>query len=104
MAADRDTVFQVLMEALDEKTTISGNDTAIWIRSAYTPSRFGTGVSASADAGAPVWSTVPYFGLAHGEIGKVMPEALSGRLSAKQALDAAASAYAKAAKEKGFIR
>ena len=103
-AADRDTVFQVLMEALDEKTMKSGNDSAIWIRSAYKPSRFGTGVTASEKAGAPVWPTEPFFGLAHGEIGKVLPEALSGRLSAKQALDGAASAYAKAAKEKGFIR
>ena len=102
--ANRDTVFQVLMEALDEKTVQSGNDTAIWIRSVYKPSRFATGVTASAKAGAPVWPTEPFFGLAHGEIGKVLPEALSGRLSAKQALDGAALAYAKAAKEKGFIK
>ena len=103
-AADRDTVFQVLMEALDEKTIRSGNDAAIWIRSNYKPTRFGTGVIASAKAGAPVWPTEPFFGLAHGEIGKVLPEALTGRMSPKQALDVAALASTKAAKEKGFIK
>ena len=102
--ADRDTVFQVLMDALDEKTTKSGNDSAIWIRTSYQPTRFGTGVLASAKAGAPVWPTDPFFGLAHGEIGKVLPEALTGKMSPKQALDAAAMAYTKAAKEKGFIK
>ena len=101
---DRDTVFQVLMEALNEETTSAGNDTAIWIRSAYKPTRFGTGVVASAKAGAPIWPTEPYFGLANGEIGKVLPEALTGKMSPKEALDAAAAAYTKAATEKGFIK
>jgi spermidine/putrescine-binding protein len=104
MAGDRDTVFQILMEALDEETTKSGNDTTIWIRSVYKPTRFGTGVAASAKAGAPVWPTEPYASLAHGEIGKVLPDALTGALSPKAALDAASAAYAKAATEKGFIK
>ena len=104
IAGDRDTVFQVLMEALDEETMKAGNDSAIWIRTAYKPTRFGTGVVASAKAGAPVWPTEPFFGLAHGEIGKILPEALAGKMTAKQALDAAALAYTKAATEKGFIK
>ena len=104
LRGDRDTVFQVLMEALDEDSTRAGNDTAIWIRSAYKPTRFGAGVVASARAGAPVWPTDPYIGLAQAEIGKVLPDALAGTVSAKAALDAAAAAYAKAAAEKGFIK
>ena len=104
MAGDRDTVFQVLMEALSEETTRSGNDTAIWIRSAYQPTRFASGVLMSIKAGAPAWPTEPFFGLAHGEIGKILPEALSGRLTPKAALHAAASAYRRAAKEQGFIK
>ncbi len=104
ISGDRDTVFRVLMEALDEETTTSGNDTAIWIRSNYKPTRFGTGVIASAKAGAPVWPSEPFFSLAHGEIGKLLPEALAGKMTPKQALDAAAAAYAKAAAEKGFIK
>lgn len=101
---DRDVVFQVLMEALDEETTKAGNDSTIWIRSVYKPTRFGTGVTLSAKAGAPIWPSEPYMGLATGELGKVIPEALGGTMTAKQALDAAAMAYTKAATEKGFIK
>ena len=104
MAAERETVFQVLMEGLSEDATKLGNDTAIWIRSSHRPSRFDAGVVASAKAGAPIWPTEPYFGLAHAEIGKTLPDALTGAISPRAALDAAASAYSKVAAEKGFIR
>jgi len=104
MAGDRDTVFQVLMEALDEESTKSGNDLTIWVRSSYKPTRFGTGVAASAKAGAPAWPSEPYFSLAHGEIGKVIPDVMTGAMAPKLALDNAAAAYAKAAAEKGFIK
>ncbi len=104
LANDRDIVFQVLMDALDEDTTKAGNDTTIWIRSVYKPTRFGTGVTLSMKAGAPIWPTEPYLGLATGELGKMVPEALGGTMTAKQALDAAAVAYTKAATEKGFIK
>lgn len=104
IAGDRETVFQVMMESLDEETMKKGNDLANWIRSAYKPTRFGTGVTASMKAGAPTWPTEPYFSLAQGEIGKVVPEVLAGAMTAKAALDAAAVAYTKAATEKGFIK
>jgi multiple sugar transport system substrate-binding protein len=102
--ADRETVFQVMMEALDEETMKKGNDLTVWIRSAYKPTRFGTGVTASMKAGAPTWPTEPYFSLAQGEIGKVLPDVLTGTMTAKAALDAASVAYTKAAMEKGFIK
>ena len=104
MAGDRETVFQVMMEALNEETTAKGNDLTIWIRSTYKPTRFGTGVSASAKAGAPVWPTEPYFSLAQGELGKIIPDVLTGAVTPKAGLDAAAAAYTKAAAEKGFIK
>jgi multiple sugar transport system substrate-binding protein len=104
LSNDRDTVFQVLMDALDEETTKAGNDATIWVRSVYKPTRFGTGVTLSMKAGAPIWPTEPYVSLAVGELGKSVPEALGGTQSPKQALDAAATAYAKAAAEKGFIK
>ncbi len=102
--ADRDIVFQLLMEGLDEESTRSGNDTAIWIRSVYKPTRFGTGVAAAGKAGAPVWPSEPFFSLAHAEIGKLLPDALTGAISPKAALDAAAAAYLKVAAEKGFVK
>jgi multiple sugar transport system substrate-binding protein len=101
---DRDFVFQVLMDALDEETTRAGNDQTIWIRSIYKPTRFGTGVILSAKAGAPVWPTDPFLGLATGELGKALPDALAGTATPKQVLDAAAAAYTKVATEKGFIK
>ncbi len=104
LGSDRDTVFQVLMDALDEETTKAGNDSTIWIRSVYKPTRFGTGVILSQKAGAPIWPTEPYLGLATGELGKLVPEALGGTMTAKQALDAAAANYVKAATEKGYIK
>jgi multiple sugar transport system substrate-binding protein len=61
-------------------------------------------VLTSIAAGAPIWPTEPFFGLAHGEIGKILPEALTGRLSAKAALDIAATNYTRAATEQGFIK
>ncbi len=104
MTNDRDTVFQILMDALNEESTKAGNDATIWIRSVYKPTRFGTGVILSQKAGAPVWPTDPYLSLATGELGKLVPEALGGTMTPKQALDAAAVAYTKAATEKGFIK
>jgi multiple sugar transport system substrate-binding protein len=104
LAGDRETVFQVMMEALDEETMKKGNDLTVWIRSAYQPTRFGTGVAASAKAGAPTWPTEPYFSLAQGEIGKILPDVLSGAMTPKAALDTAAASYTKAAMEKGFIK
>lgn len=104
LAGDRDTVFQVLMDALDEDTTRAGNDATIWVRSIYRPSRFATGVTASAKAGAPIWPTEPSMSVAYGELGKILPEALAGTMTPRQALDAAAVAYTKAATEKGFIK
>ena len=101
---DRDVVFQVLMDAFSEEATKEANDSTIWVRSVYKPTRFGTGVTLSMKAGAPIWPTEPYLGLATGELGKLIPEALGGTMSPKQALDAAAVAYTKAATEKGFIK
>jgi hypothetical protein len=104
MGADRDTTFQVLMEALDADMVRRGNDLAIWIRSNYKPTRFGGGVTASAKAGAPIWPSQPFFGLAHAEIAKVLPDVLSGSLTPKAGLDQAAAAYTRVATEQGFIR
>jgi multiple sugar transport system substrate-binding protein len=104
LANDRDTVFQVMMDGISESTVSSGNDLTIWIRSNYKPTRFGTGVTLSMNAGAPIWPTEPYLGLATNELGKLVPEALGGAMTSQQALDAAAANYVKAATEKGFIK
>ncbi len=100
----REATFQVVMEGLSEAAVRSGNDLAIWVRSAYVPGRFGAGLALAQAAGAPVWPSEPFFSLAHGEIGKVLPEALAGSRPVQAALDAAAAAYSRAALEKGYLR
>ena len=102
--AKREAAFHLLMQGLSEETMRSGNDLAIWVRSAYQPGRFGGGVAVAQRAGAPVWPGEPFFSLAHGEIGKILPDALVGQRSAQEALDFAAAAYTRAAAEKGYIR
>ena len=104
LAGDRDSDFQVMMEALDEETTKSGNDLTIWTRSAYKPTRFGAGVITSGLAGAPVWPMEPYFGLLQTELGKIIPDVLTGAVSPRAGLLIASEGYAKAAADKGFIK
>lgn len=100
----REAAFHVLMEMLSEDTVRSGNDLAIWVRSAYQPGRFGAGVALAQKAGAVAWPAEPFFSLALGEVGKVLPDALKGERSVADVLAAAASAYQRAAVEKGYIR
>ena len=100
----REATFHVLMEALSEAAVKSGNDLGLWVRSVFAPGRFGTGVALAQKAGAPVWPSEPFFSLAHGEVGKVLPEALTGERPAQAALDAAATSYRQIAIEKGFAK
>ncbi len=104
LKGDRETVFQVMMEALDEETMKKGNDLAVWVRSAYKPTRFGMGVALSSINGAPLWPTQPYFGLMHTEIGKVLPDILTGAISPRAGMAIAAQSYNKVATEQGFIK
>ncbi len=100
----REATFQVLMEGLSEAAVRQGNDLTLWVRSAYVPGRFGAGLALAQAAGAPVWPSEPFFSLAHGEVGKVLPDALAGVRPVQVALDAAAAAYTRSAMEKGFLR
>ena len=100
----RENTFHVLMEAMSEAAVKAGNDLGLWVRSVYEPGRFGTGVALAQAAGAPVWPSEPFFSLAHGEVGKLLPDALVGVSTPRAVLDTAAAAYARAATEKGYLR
>lgn len=99
----REAAFRVLMATLSEDTVRQGNDLAIWVRSSWRPGRFGNMVAAASAAAAPIWPSEPFFGLAIGEIGKALPEALAGRRDPASVLVAAATAYRRVAVEKGFL-
>ncbi len=100
----REAVFHVLMEILSEETVRTGNDLAVWVRSSYQPGRFGAGVALAQKAGALAWPAEPFFSLALGEVGKVLPDAFKGERPVADVLTGAARAYRRAAVEKGFIR
>ena len=103
-ASNREAVFRVLMELLRAETVASGNNLAIWVRSNYQPGRAGVGVDLAQKAGAPVWPGEPFFSLAHGQIGKVLADAVSGSRDTRAVLEGAAAAYRHAAVEKGFLK
>jgi multiple sugar transport system substrate-binding protein len=100
----RDAVFQVLMRMLSAESVARGNALAIWVRSNYQPGRAGVGVALASAAGAPVWPGEPFFSLAHGQLGKVLADALTGQRTPRDVLAAAAQAYREAAVEKGYLR
>lgn len=103
-AARQEAAFNVLMHALSADSVRAGNDLAIWVRSAWQAGRGGNAVALAQAAGAREWPGEPFFSLAHGELGKVLPEALTGERAVPSALDAAAAAYRRIAVEKGFAK
>lgn len=102
-SARREATFHVLMEMLSAASVAAGNELAIWVRSSYRPGRTGAGVALAQQAGAPVWPGEPFFSLAHGQVGKVLADALKGTRDPREALAGAAAAYRQAAVEKGYI-
>lgn len=101
---NREAVFHVLMHMLGPDAVAQGNALAIWVRSNYQPGRAGVGVRLAHQAGAPVWPGEPFFSLAHNQLGRTLPDALTGVRSAAAVLADAAAAYRVSAVEKGYIR
>jgi multiple sugar transport system substrate-binding protein len=101
--ARRDAVFKLLLHLLRPASVRAGNDLATWVHSAYRPGRFGTGVAQALAQGAPAWPSEPFFALAHSELGKALPDALTGQRPIADVLQVAAAAYSRAAAEKGFV-
>jgi len=103
-AVRQEAAFHALMQGLSTESVRAGNDLAIWVRSDWQPGRGGNAVELAKAAGAREWPGEPFLSLAHGELGKVLPQALSGERAVQATLDAAASAYRKIAVEKGFAK
>lgn len=101
---DKDLSFQVLMEGIKEDVVKENNDTTIWLRSVYKPSRFSKGAFESAKAGAPAYPMKPQNTLLHSILGTNIGDFMSGKESAQESLADAEAAYLKAAKEKGYIK
>jgi multiple sugar transport system substrate-binding protein len=101
--ARRDAVFKLLTHLLRPDSVRGGNDLTSWVHSTHRPGRLGEGVAMARQAGARPWPGEPFFAIAHGELGKVLPDALKGERSITAVLQAAAAAYWRVAQEKGFV-
>ncbi len=100
---DPDTTFQVLMHALSADTVAKNNDTTLWIRSNYQPTKYTGAITDTVIAGAPPYPMNPQSSLAHSALGENISDFIAGKESAEQSLADAAKAYRVAAKEQGFL-
>jgi multiple sugar transport system substrate-binding protein len=100
---DPDLAFQVMMEGLKDSVVTANNDTTIWLRSVYKPTRFAIGASASAREGAPVYPMTPQQSLAHDAIGAHIGDYFAGKTTPQKALADASDAYVASAKAKGLL-
>lgn len=100
---DPDLTFQVFMHALGAETVEKNNDTTLWIRSNYKPTKYTAAITETVMGGAPPYPMNPQSSLAHSSLGENISDFITGKESAAQSLADAAKAYRAAAKEQGLI-
>ena len=100
---DPDVTFQVVMHALRAETVEQNNDTTLWIRSNYKPTKYTAAITETVVAGAPPYPMNPQSSLAHSSLGENISDFITGKESAAQSLADAAKAYRAAAREQGLI-
>lgn len=99
-----DLTFQVLMESLRPEVVAANNDVTLWLRSNYKPSQYAGPITDSVNAGAPPYPMTTAAELAHAAIGEAIGNAIAGKVTAQEALDAAAKAYRQSAVDAGFLK
>jgi len=100
---DPDVTFQVLMHALKAETVEKNNDTTLWIRSNYQPTKYTAAITETVIAGAPPYPMNPQSSLAHSALGENISDFITGKESAAESLADAAKAYRAAAREQGLL-
>jgi ABC-type glycerol-3-phosphate transport system substrate-binding protein len=101
--ADPDLAFQVFMKGISPQVVAEHNDTTVWIRSNYKPTRYAGPVLDTVKSGAPPYPSTPQQSLIHGAIGNHIGDFLAGKVSAMDALKAAEDSYRQAARDKGLL-
>lgn len=101
---DPDLTFQLMMEAIKADTVTENNDTTLWLRSNYKPTKYAKAVVDSVSAGAPPFPMTPQVDLAITALGEHISDAIAGKETSQQALDDAAKAYRRAAVDAGYIK
>ena len=100
---DPDVTFQVIMHGLRAETVEKNNDTTLWIRSNYKPTKYTAAITETVMAGAPPYPMNPQSSLAHSSLGENIADFITGKESAAQSLADAAKAYRAAAREQGLL-
>ena len=110
-ASQRELAFQIIAEATDSESMLSGGDLAFFSRESVNTNadlvkenRYWPALLDTVKGGAPAYPGSPYFSIAHTAIGTYVADALSDKLTAAEALNKAANEYTKEAKVKGFIK
>lgn len=101
---DPEVTFQVLMESLRPEVVEANNDVTLWLRSNYKPGQYAASITESVNAGAQPYPMTTAAELAHAAIGEAIGNAIAGKVSAQEALDAAAKAYRQSAVDAGFLK
>ncbi|MFY9241181.1 MAG: extracellular solute-binding protein [Roseovarius sp.] len=96
--------FVALVNGVRDDVIKANNDAAVWLSSAYVPTKASAGVSATAMSGASPYPMLPYMGLLHTALGAEITEFLQGSENAEQALADVEAAYTTAAKEQGYLQ
>lgn len=100
---DAETAFKVVMHATRPEVVAANNDTTLWIRSNYVPTKYTAAIIGSVMANAPPYPMNPQSALAHGAIGDNIGDFLAGKESAEQSLADAAADYRSAAADAGLL-
>jgi ABC-type glycerol-3-phosphate transport system substrate-binding protein len=101
---DPDLTFQVLMEATKEDVVAENNDTTLWLRSSYKPTKYAQAIVDSVMKKAPPFPMTPQASLALMAIGENIGDHLAGKEDVAQSLADAAKAYRRAATDAGYLK
>ena len=101
--AEAEAAFRVALEGMDAEMVEANNDTAIWLIDGYKPGRLAVGAIATAQSGAIPYPSSAPLGLLQTELGKGVPDFLTGVKDAKTTLADIEAAYLTAAKDAGLV-
>tara|TARA_B100000953_G_scaffold146809_1_gene121552 strand:- start:4157 stop:5371 length:1215 start_codon:yes stop_codon:yes gene_type:complete len=95
--------FRVMMAGINPVNLEANKDAAIWLSTAFEPSKIAVGAVATASGGAPGYPASSKLGILHTNFGNTVGDFLSGAASAEATLEKIEADYTTSAKEKGLL-
>ena len=96
--------FRVAMEGYDTEMAKANGKVSIWLIPGYVPDQYAKGAIATVEKGIRPYPSNKSMGIMHTQLGKGLPDFLTGKKSAKQALQDIEAAYLVSAKEAGLVK